>query len=161
MTVKTQFQTLLAYHWHTSRRMLELAAGLDDGEYRQAADYGRGSIHDLLCHILSASRRRRLELETGQHHGPLTENACADLPSLRAGYGDEQAAWVRLLERLSAEEIEAEVELVGRDGQPFHIPRWHILMHVVLHGMQHNSELARLLTASGRSPGNIDFIMYR
>ena len=35
-----------------------------------------------------------------------------------------------------------------------------ILHHVVLHGMQHRSEMASMLTNFGHSPGNIDFIVY-
>ncbi len=33
-----------------------------------------------------------------------------------------------------------------------------ILFHLVLHCMQHHTELAELLTRRGKSPGEIDFI---
>ncbi|MFN8458639.1 MAG: hypothetical protein U0401_28965 [Anaerolineae bacterium] len=33
--------------------------------------------------------------------------------------------------------------------------------HLILYGMQHQTELAQLLTAKGRSPGDIDFIFFR
>ena len=36
----------------------------------------------------------------------------------------------------------------------------HILHHVVIHGMQHRSEAAAILTDYGHSPGNIDFIIF-
>jgi uncharacterized damage-inducible protein DinB len=38
---------------------------------------------------------------------------------------------------------------------------WRILQHVILHGMQHASEIAKRLTEFGHSPGNIDFIYFQ
>ena len=37
---------------------------------------------------------------------------------------------------------------------------WQALAHVVNHGTQHRSEAAALLTAAGRSPGELDMIVY-
>ncbi len=35
-----------------------------------------------------------------------------------------------------------------------------MLVHVINHGTQHRSEAAALLTAEGRSPGELDLINY-
>ncbi len=40
------------------------------------------------------------------------------------------------------------------------VPVWQMLVHVVNHGTQHRSESAALLTAEGRSPGDLDLIEY-
>ena len=40
------------------------------------------------------------------------------------------------------------------------VPVWQMLVHVVNHGTQHRAEAATLLTAEGRSPGEIDLIFY-
>jgi uncharacterized damage-inducible protein DinB len=38
------------------------------------------------------------------------------------------------------------------------VPRWLIVAHVVHHGTQHRSELARYFTECGHSPGDIDLL---
>jgi uncharacterized damage-inducible protein DinB len=40
------------------------------------------------------------------------------------------------------------------------VPVWQMLVHVVNHGTQHRSEAAALLSAEGRSPGELDMINY-
>ncbi len=44
------------------------------------------------------------------------------------------------------------------DGEPRVRPFWHTLVHVVNHGTQHRSELARFLTDRGHSPGELDLL---
>ena len=38
------------------------------------------------------------------------------------------------------------------------VPRWLIVAHVVNHGTQHRSELARFFTDRGHSPGELDLL---
>jgi uncharacterized damage-inducible protein DinB len=40
------------------------------------------------------------------------------------------------------------------------VPVWQLLVHVVNHGTQHRAEAAALLTAEGRSPGELDLFDY-
>ncbi len=52
MTAKTQFQTLYAYHFHTTRLLVDCAEKLTEADYRANPGYGHGSIHDTLFHLL-------------------------------------------------------------------------------------------------------------
>lgn len=157
---KLQFQKLFAYHWHITGRLIERAAQLGEADYKENPGYSQGSIHDLLFHLLRVDRNWRIGLEAGQRPAPLRPEDYPDLKALQAGFEQEQAAWQTLLDKLSAEEIESAASLVNWRGETLTMPRWRILQHVVLHGMQHHADLAHWLTVKGQSPGNIDFIYF-
>ena len=160
MFSQAQFQTLFAYHWHTNRRLMECAARLDEADYQDNPGYGHGSIHALLFHVLRTDQGWRLGLETGRQLSPLRPEDFPTLQSLQAGFEAEQSAWQALLERLGAEEIEGSINLTNWRGDSMTLPRWRVLQHLVLHGMQHHAELAQALTTKGQSPGNLDFIFF-
>ncbi len=148
------------YHWHTTFRLLDLAANLSEDDYQGHPGYGHGSIHSLLVHLLQTDWAWRQALETGLQQPPLPAEGFPNLMAVKGGFLAEKAAWGRYLDGLAPEEVEAGITLTTRRGNPVEFPRWRILQHVVLHGMQHHSELARRLTEHGQSPGNIDFIFY-
>ncbi len=160
MFSKLQFQTLFAYHWHTNLRLMECAARLSEADYKDNPGYGHGSIHDLLFHVLRTDQGWRLGLETGRQLSSLRQEDFPDLTSLQIGFEREHLAWHALLDSLGAEEIEGNIDLTTWRGDMMTFPRWRILQHVILHGMQHHSELAQMLTAKGQSPGNIDFFFF-
>ena len=161
MTYKTQFEILFAYHWHTTHRLLELASRLSETDYKDSPGYGHGSIHDLFFHLLRTDQSWCMALQTGKQLAPLRPGDYPDLPLLVSALEAEQQNWQALLDGLSAAEIEAEVALTSWRGKTHTIPRWRVLQHLVLHGMQHHAELAHLLTTKGQSPGDLDFIFYR
>jgi uncharacterized damage-inducible protein DinB len=160
MFTKTLFQTLFEYHWHINFRLLDLAAQLDEEDFNEQSGFGKGSIHDLFFHLIRALNNWRQGMETGQRLYSLKIEDFLTPVSIKAGLEEEQAAWQILLDKLSAEEIEADVTLTRRSGDVDNVPRWRILQHLVLHGMQHHAELAHLLTLKGKSPGDIDFIFF-
>jgi uncharacterized damage-inducible protein DinB len=160
MASKSQFQILFSFHWHTSRLMMDQAAKLDDASYHANPGYGHGSIHKLLFHVLRTDYAWRVGLETGLRPGPLQLEDYPSLGALHTGFDEEQQDWTALLEKLTDAEIEADFHLSTARGDHIFLPRWRILQHIILHGMQHHTELAQLLTAKGQSPGDIDFIFF-
>ena len=150
----TYFQTLFAYHWHTNQRLLEATAKLASAALHADPGLGRRSIHSLWVHLLNAARTYRLGQETGRRPSPLDPATLPDLAALQAGFAQEQTDWQAMLDSLSAEAIEGTVTV------DFAVPRWHLLQQVILHGMQHHTELAQALTEQGQSPGDLDFIFF-
>ncbi len=160
MFSKTLFQSLFAYHFDLTRRLMDSAAGLSAEDYHQPRGYGHGSIHDLFFHLLRTAAAWRLGLESGKQTAPFQPQNYPNLTTLREGLDREQAAWQVLLESLSAQQIEGNLRLTDWRSQEHTFAVWKILQHVILHGMQHHSELAQALTEKGHSPGNIDYIFY-
>ena len=160
MFAKNQFQILFAYHWQIRSRLLVTASQLSEPDINHNPGYGHGSIRELFFHLLRTENRWRLGLETGLQLPGLQPNNYSSLAEIQAEVDREQKAWQTLLERMSAEEIEGLVILTDRQGEISRMPRWRILTHLILHGMQHHSEVAQLLTARGKSPGDIDFILF-
>lgn len=159
MFTLSMFHTLFAYHWHTTNRMLELAEMLNEAEYHADSIYGR-SIHSLLFHILQTDQTWRKGLETGKQQTSMELKDFPNLESIRAGVAPEQQEWELLLQKLTDDEIIGNCNITDWRGETYSIPRWRILQHLVLHGMQHHTEIAQLLTAQGHSPGDIDLIFY-
>ena len=158
---KIQFITLFQYHWETNTRLLKCAAVLEEIRYNHHPGFGRGSIHDLLVHLLRADQSWRVGLETGIQGQPPSSEDYSTLEAVSDGYENERIAWTKLLEGFSEGELHGDIELRTLRDDQYTFPRWRILQHLILHVMQHHSELAQLLTNEGQSPGDIDFIFYR
>ena len=59
------------------------------------------------------------------------------------------------------ERLEEVIAYQTTSGSPQQNVLWQILVHLVNHGTQHRSEVALALTSLGRSPGDLDFILFR
>jgi uncharacterized damage-inducible protein DinB len=142
-----EIRFLFAYdHWATER-VLEALEGVDPavwGETGVVGDRGLGSI--LVHHLGSSQRWRHGFQETGERPEPEAEPLLS-VEELRRRWDDEWIAVDAWLPTLT-EGFIAHLD----EGMPV----WQLLVHVVNHGTQHRSEAAALMTADGRSPGELD-----
>ncbi len=160
MSFKPQFETQFAFHFDITRRLMDKAALLTDGDYRENPGYSRGSIHDTLYHVLRADHGWRTSLKSGRQAPALPPAEYPDLAALRARCDLEQAAWTRLLAGLDDATLSADITLTRMSGETLVMPRWRVMQHVLMHGMQHHADLAHMLTTKGQSPGDIDFLFF-
>ncbi len=98
---KQHYQTLFAYSWHTAQRLLDQAALLDETEVYAHPGFGHGSIYDLFVHLLSASQRWRVALETGQPPPRVQTAGFERLPAVRESLAQEYESWQAYLAGLS------------------------------------------------------------
>ena len=161
MTSTSQFTPLYAWHFRTTRLLIDRAAALAEADYRANPGHGHGSIHDTLFHLLRTDMSWRAALETGEQKAGASPADYPTLEALRAGFEAEERAWAAYLAGVTDASARDEVSLKNWRGEPFTMALWRILQHIVLHGMQHHGELAQTLTALGQSPGNIDFLFFR
>lgn len=150
------------YNAWANGRLLDEAAKLSEEEWTGKLDAAGNSLHEILAHLLRTERVWRLLSAHGRIERDALPSAeeLATVDSLRVLNASENELMLILLNDWSTEAF-SEVEQVTRwDGQVVPLVRWHMLQHMLLHSMQHRSEAALLLTAHGRSPGDLDFIFF-
>ena len=136
--------------WAT-RRVLGVIDGLPESVWGGTGVIGDRGLGSILVHHLGAHQRWRLGL-AGSDESPAPERGPLPSPDqLAAAWATEWDALEAWLPTLTDDWL-AELG----DGVPF----WQMLAHVVNHGTQHRSEAATLLTAAGRSPGDLDMIFF-
>ena len=147
---------LVRYHIRVDERILDQSAKLSDEELRREGTTDNGSALDTLLHMLIVDWSWR-EFCIGNDVGPTyvwDRVALEDLASIDGFSADEDArllAYVRSMDDASLAE-----PVALSDGTS--VPRWLIVAHVVNHGTQHRSELARFFTDLGHSPGELDLL---
>lgn len=161
MSEKEHILVLYGYQYHANSRIRQAAEKVSVEQYYDDSGYSHGSLHGLLFHVLRIEHVWRTILQTGAPPDlPLILKDFPDLPSLETRWQEEEQAMQQYIETLSDSDLDAEIAATDWRGVTHKMKRWHILLHVILHGMQHRSEAAELLTTFGQSPGNLDFIFY-
>jgi uncharacterized damage-inducible protein DinB len=149
--------TFVRYHAWANDRILTTAALLSDEELRKGAVFDHDSAFHTLRHLVDVDwswRELCIGTEVGEtyvwDHGFVLD----DLPAIHAFCVEEDTRLRRYVESLDEATLTESLAL----SPDFARPRWLIVAHVVNHGTQHRSELARYLTECGHSPGDLDLL---
>ena len=148
-----EIRFLFAYDRWATRRILAGLDGVAPTLWAGMNAVGDRSLGGLLVHHLGASQRWRMQFEAegDATFGRLEDEPLPTIEHLREHWDREWAAVDAWLPSMT----DGFVNYV-HDG----VPVWQMLVHVVNHGTQHRAEAATLLTAAGRSPGEVDLIDY-
>jgi uncharacterized damage-inducible protein DinB len=146
-----EIRFLFGYDRWATRRVLATLDGLDPDVWMRTDILGERGLGAILVHHLGASQRWR--------------HAFQDIPELPEPEGEPLPTIDQLLERWDTEWATVDAWLpTVTDGfvNRVHegVTMWQFLVHVVNHGTQHRAEAAALLTAEGRSPGELDLVNY-
>ena len=148
---------LVRFHAWANDRILTKAAGLSDEELRKAAVFDHGSAFQTLRHLVDVDWSWR-EFCTGNDVGEtyVWDHGFEldDLPAIHAFCLEEDRRLRTYVESLDDAAVNEWLSM----SADFGAPRWLVLAHVVNHGTQHRSELARYLTECGHSPGDLDLL---
>ena len=144
------------FHAWANERIVATAAELSDDELRRTATLDHGTAFQTLRHLVDVDWSWR-EFCTGNDVGETylwDRTSLDDLSSVRAFCLEEDARLRTYVESLDPATLD---EPLALDGE-MSVPRWLIVAHIVNHGTQHRSELARYFTECGHSPGELDLI---
>lgn len=147
---------MVDYHVRSNDRILGTTAALDDGEFRRPVSLDHGSAHETLLHILVVDWGWR-EFCTGNDDDDSYPEGWPfpDLATITRFWSEEHLRLRAYVGSASEQELEEHLSW-DSEGRHFSAPRWAIVLHIVNHGTQHRSELARYLTERGHSPGDLD-----
>ncbi len=141
---------LFAYDRWATRRILKVAAGIPDEEWSEGNRIDRRGLGGILVHALGAHERWRGGWQDHESSGRREDAPLATVDELGEAW---DAEWEMLDVYLDALPDDLDAPFDG-------LPIWQTFAHVINHGTQHRSEAATLLTALGRSPGDLDLIDY-
>lgn len=120
--------------------LFELAHALPKDVYRAKNGYNHNRVHHTFVHLLGSDHFWHNALASVSMPDFYPEDV-ADIDALISMLEIERKGWHELLDTC--------------------VPVWHTLQHVILHNVQYHTELARMLTDAGHSPGDLVFCIRR
>jgi uncharacterized damage-inducible protein DinB len=150
---------LIRYHIRSNERILETTAKLSDEEFRRSASLDYESAYETLLHILIVDWSwREFCISMDDDDDSYPEGwPLQELESIASFWTDEHARLLTYVGSLDERALAQPLTWKSDRGLESH-PRWAVLVHIVNHGTQHRSELARFLTECGHSPGDMDLL---
>jgi uncharacterized damage-inducible protein DinB len=155
-----ELEELYDYCYWTNGRFFEVVGRLTPEEFAQPVAGSYGSVRDTLVHMLSAEWGW-LERCGGPKRGPAL--FAADYQSFSAveDRWRDVEAWVRaFLANLSKEDLGRRITFAIANVPQRTMPLADLMRHGALYGIHHRGQVAFLLRALGRIPGNFDFVLY-
>lgn len=150
---------LVQYHVRANEQILATSRELSNEAFRGPASLDHGSAFETLHHMVVADNSWR-EFLIGNDVDDDYEWEVPELPdleSIRTFWGDEHARLLTYVAGLDEQAFDQTMTW-KTDDEMTTAPRWLVVAHIVNHGTQHRSELARHLTTCGHSPGDLDLL---
>jgi len=160
MTNATDLRVLYDYGYWATGRLLEVVSQLTQDEFTQSVAGSYGSIRNTLVHVLSAEWGW-LDRCGGAPRGPAL--VAADYPtvdSVVARWSEVEANVRTFLLNLKDEDLGKVIEFSFANGPKYAMRLGELMHHAAIHGVHHRGQVALLLRALGKVPGNFDILFY-
>jgi uncharacterized damage-inducible protein DinB len=156
-----QILSLYEYNYWANHCVLDKAGELDPELWSAPAEVSFGSLRETLTHVLSTEWiwRQRIQEGVSPAGFPL-EITFPTVEPMVEYWLQEERQMQDFLKDLSVEDYSRVVHYKNTKGISYSNPLWQILLHLVNHGTQFRSEAAVILTMYGRSPGDLDYILF-
>ena len=157
---KQDIQVLFDYNQWANQRIFAAASGLTDDLFTAPGQFPHGDLRGTLVHALFAEW---IWHTRWQGESPKTRLKPEDFPtfeSLHQRWLTEEAELMKFVEQVTEEQLNSPFRYFSTEGVQYENILWQAMNHVVNHGTQHRAEAAAMLTDLGRSPGDLDMILF-
>jgi uncharacterized damage-inducible protein DinB len=154
-----ELRFLVDYDGWAMERVLETAVALSNDAFTTAPGPGHVAVRDAVLHCVQGMRGWRQWL---QGEPPPERRADGDAQTVDAVgeiWRTEHGALEAYVAGLGDAELGDALER-RRPDRVLQAERWQFVTHLMLHNMQHRSELAQALTLLGHSPGELGLTAY-
>lgn len=158
MSYAEQARSLAAYNRWADDHILAIAGELAPDAIASDCADGR-SIDGTLRHALM-TQTWWLGNWTGVPRSRDDLREILETPRLADVYAKAHDAIDALINRTPEERWAEAVEFKFPNAPSLRLPMWQTFAQVMLHGVQHRAQLAAALTALGRSPDDMDYILW-
>lgn len=149
----------LDYTAWASQRLLDAAAELSPEELTRDFKTADSDVLGTLAHIFASDRIWFSRLQ-GNPRTTFLDPGERDLARLREAWPALLQRWKEWAAPLTDEQAAAKVAFRDMKGNPYEMPLWQILLHVVNHGTHHRGTVSGFLRAMVRTPPQLDLIAF-
>jgi uncharacterized damage-inducible protein DinB len=154
------YRQLFGYTFWANKLLLDSCSALSVEQQHTPVLAGLPPVFNILVHIFGA---QELWLNRLNGISPAAMPTPADFPDLQKLAHDWKALnlhTMAFLAGLGEGGLELQVTYQTTKGKSFTTAPWQALSQVINHATQHRAEIAAILTALERSPGDLDFTFY-
>jgi uncharacterized damage-inducible protein DinB len=157
-----QSEILMLYQYNAwaNARILNATAQVSEEQFLAPATFPHGGLRGTLVHTLSAEWTWRNRWEGYSPNKSLPAEDFSSFQSLYQRWQAEEKALMTFAENTDQALLESTIHYTTTSGKSYENVLWHLMAHLVNHGTQHRSEAAAMLTDFGKSPGDIDLILF-
>ncbi len=164
MSLLAAVTRLYGYQSESNERVLETATDLSVEQFTLEFIQGQRSIRDTLVHAIDTHVTHltwwdgRLTPEAAwQREFPV--ESYPDVESVRLFWRETRDQTQSFMDSLKADsDLDRKYARTLTDGSTRTGVLWEMMLHVSNHWTQHRSEVAVMLTALGKSPGDLDLL---
>ena len=146
-------KTFVTYHIDMTRRVWDSINQITDEQFLADDVYSRGSIRNLMVHLVSTDRRWLAGLKNQPDVGHLNFEDYSTRVTAREAFQNVTKDLTEYISTLTREDLNENTDQVAE-------PRWQILLHLVNHGTDHRATVLEKLHEFGAPTFPQDFIIW-